>query len=373
MYRYGVVLSLLVLAVPLYAQSDLAFPQIALGGNPAYETLVQVINEVENTNPVVIEVYQGSLAGTNNGTPLPVKFDGGTPASSLSATLGPFQEFTTLITGTSTTLMNGWIRVRSTLSGGKISASLLYRQRSGTTVIDSVGATSPQRYRLAVVQVDQREAGSDAGLAFVNPDTNSVDVTLSLYKATTLAVAPITVTLQPKQHYAKLISQMFPAFLNQQGTLVIEAAAGRTVPCMALRLDGLQNTNIPVRPLGFSFQYTITDAGGAAIETGYWLFDLAGFNLVGTGKVESPVAADLPEVSGSWVGTNFQFRYRRTFTDGSVGMVVFNGSSAGNESTTGSDGKSKALIGKVTIIAADGTVVATYNFTAFHKFGSPPQ
>jgi len=98
-----------------------------------------------------------------------------------------------------------------------------------------------------------------------------------------------------------------------------------------------------------------------------------GFNLVGTGRMETPVAGDISEVTGSWTGTSFQFRYRKVFPDSAVGIVVFNGTSAGQELTTGSDGPSKPVTGKVTTIGADGRVVTINNFTAFHKFGPPPQ
>jgi hypothetical protein len=155
--------------------------------------------------------------------------------------------------------------------------------------------------------------------------------------------------------------------------LVIEAAAGRSVPCLGMRLDGNQFTSIPVRPVGFSFSYNITDDSGTVLETGYWLFDMVGFNLIGAGKIDYPASTDLSEVTGSWNGTNFQFRYRKVFADSSVGKVVFNGTSAGPESTSGSDGKGRVVAGKVTTIGADGRVVSVYNFTAFHKFGAAPQ
>ena len=154
---------------------------------------------------------------------------------------------------------------------------------------------------------------------------------------------------------------------------MIEAAPNHAVSCMALRLDGGRLTSIPVRPLGFSFAYAVTSDAGGTLETGSWIFDLVGFNLIGSGKIESPSPSELAEVTGSWIGTNFQFRYRKVFQDGTVGMVVFNGASAGRESTAGTDGKSRAVTGKVTTLGADGLVISVNNFAAFHKFGAPPQ
>ncbi len=373
MRPYALIPVFLLFVTPLSAQSELAFAHLAVGGSPAYETVLQVVNEIESTNAIVIDVFQGGLAGPANGSPMTVRFDDGTVSASRSVTLTPYQEFTTILSGTGNTLRNGWVRVRSATAGGKISGNLLFRQRSGSTLVGSVGVTAAQRFRRGIIQVDHRESGSDSGVAFANPDTISVTVTLDLFQGPNRIASPLQVTLQPNQHFAKLVSEMFPTLWNQQATLVIETEANRAIPFLALRLDGSQLTSIPVRPLGFTFQYTVTNEGGTALETGLWQFDFAGFNLIGAGVVETPVRAEIPEATGSWMGTNFQFRYRKTLPGNTVGMVVFNGTSAGAESTIDTNGKSKIVSGKVTTIGADGKAVSVNNFTAFHKFGSPPQ
>jgi len=358
--------------MPLQAQSDLAFPQLAVGGTPAYETVLQVVNEVETNNQIVIEVFQGRLSGAANGSPLAVRFDGDPPSASRSVTLAPYQELTTVLAGDPGALKNGWLRVYSTLAGGKISGNLLFRQRVGGTLTDSVGATTPQRFRQAIIHVDQREGGSDTGVAFVNPDATAVEVTLDLFQGANRVAAPLPVRLQPKQHFARLISEMFPSFGSQQGTLLIGAAAGRAVPCMALRLDGGRLTSIPVRPLGFVFQYAVANDSGSVLETGTWMFDLIGFNLIGVGQVDTPAPSGPFEVTGSWLGTNFQFRYRRALAGNSTGMMVFNGTSAGPESTVDAEGKGRMVSGRATLIGADGQTVSVNRFTAYHKFGASP-
>ena len=372
--------SFLVFAVCFFAiaslsvmgQSDLAFPHMAVGGSPAFETVLQIISEVETSAAVTIDVFQGGT-GPGNGSPLSVRFDGGAATTSRSLQLTPFQELSTIITSADGTLRNGWVRVRSTTTGAKLSGSLIFRlKNTAGTVTESVGVTSPQRFRHSVIQVDNREAGSDTGVAFINPDSTPVTVTLDLFQGLNPAAPTVTATLQPNQHFARLVSEMFPTFLRQQGTLVVETAANRSIPFVTLRLDGANLTSLPVRPLGFVFQYTVRDTANTIVETGYWLFDFVGFDLVGTGRVETPTAADLGGVSGSWAGTNFQFRYRKVFPDNSIGMVVFNGTSAGQESTVDSGSNARNITGKVTTIRADGTVASTNNFTAFHKFGNPP-
>jgi hypothetical protein len=371
--RVAVIPLLLWAALPLYGQSNLVFPHLAVGGTPTYETVLQLMNEVGTDNPIVIDVYQGRLSGSANGNPLAVRFDGSPASASRSVTLSPYQELATVLTGDTTALKVGWLRVRSTIAGGKISGTLLFRQRSGNTLLDSVGVGAAQRFRRAVIQVDQRETGSNTGLAFANPDDSAVTVTLDLFQGSTRVASPILVTLQPNQHYTRLFSEIYPFFGAQQGTLILEAAPSRAVPVVALRLDGSNLTSIPVRPLGFSFQYSVTGEGGATTESGWWIFDLAGFNVMGTGKIEFPASADISDIAGSWAGTNFQFSYRKLLRDGTTGTVVFGGISAGQESTVGVDGKEKAVIGKAITIGADGQTVSVGTFTAFHKFGSGPQ
>ncbi|MBI2821111.1 MAG: hypothetical protein HYX74_02700 [Acidobacteria bacterium] len=345
---------------------------MAVGGNPAFETVLQIANDVETNNSVIIEVLQGSSAGPANGAPLPVSFDGGPLTASQTVTLAPFQEFTTVLSVADTTPQNGWVRVRSNTTGGKISGNLLFRQRSGGTVIDSVGVSSPQRFRHAIIQVDNREPGSNTGLAFVNPDSTPVTVTIALYQGTRLvSTPPFSQTLQPRQHFAKFVSEMFPSFRREQGTLVIETGAGRSVPYVTLRLDGSQLTSLPVRPLGFTFQYTVRDSDGAVVEAGFWMFDFVGFDLVGVGRRDSDPRGAFFAVSGSWIGTNFQFRYRVTFPDGTTGMAAFKGTSAGAESTVDAGGNRRAVTGTVTTLGADGQARSINNFTAFHKFGPP--
>ncbi len=372
--RFGV-LSCLVCALfsftSLDAQSgidvkspDFAFPQIAVGGQ--FETVLQIINEVAASNVVEIKVFQGSSAGTANGTPFAVQFDGGAPTDTRSVTLSASQEFTTILTSTDSAPKNGWVRVSSKTTGGKISGNLLFRQKSGTTVIDSVGVSSPQRFRYTVIQVDNRETGSNTGVAFVNPDTTPVNVTIDLYQADTW-FATFSQTLQSNQHFAKFVSEMFPTFGKQQGTLVIDTQPRTFIPFLTLRADAIQLTGIPVRPLGFVLQYTVKTSSGGTVETGFWMLDFVGSDLVGIGRRDTDPAGSFFSLRGSWFGTNFQFSYQAP--DNSIGTVIFNGTSAGSESTRATPSSdSVPITGKVTTIGANGQVVLVNDFSAQHKY-----
>ena len=134
MRQYSVILVFSFCLTPLLGQltqSELNFPQMAVGGSPAYETVLQILNAVETSNAITIDVFQGSSSPSANGTPLQVRFDGGAPESSRSVTLTPFQEFTTVLSASDATSRNGWIRVRSSTAGGKMSGNLLFRVKNG--------------------------------------------------------------------------------------------------------------------------------------------------------------------------------------------------------------------------------------------------
>jgi hypothetical protein len=330
-------------------------------GGP-YETVVQVANEVAADNSVVIDVFRGRLAGSANGTPFPVRFDGGSPASSQTVTLHAYQEMSTVLTVQDTAVQNGWVRIRSTTAGGKMSGNLIFRQREGGKIVDSVGVASSQRFRYAVVQIDEREEGAYTGVAFANPEPATVTVAIDLYQADK-NIGSFAQTLEPNQHFARLMTEIFPGVARQQGTAVITTTSGMSVPILALRLDGTQLTSIPVRPLGFVFQYEIKTPGDAPVETGIWMFDFADFDLTGLGRKDTGPPGRFYGVRGNWLGNSFQFTRRIGLEGGGNGMVVFNGVSSGKETTDGSK-----ITGKVTTIGADGQVVSINSFSAYHLF-----
>ncbi|MGI8786042.1 MAG: hypothetical protein ACR2L2_20605 [Acidobacteriota bacterium] len=338
-------------ATGLQAQSDLAFPHVVVGG--PWETILQVTSEVGATVTVVVDVFQGGSTGASNGLPMAVRFDGSAPTSSRTVNLSAFEELSTVLSTADTTARNGWARVRSTTAASKISGNLIFRQRSGATVLDSVAVASPQRFKSATIQIDNREVGSNTGLAFVNPDSTPLAVHIDLYRAN-LRIETLTVTLQPNQHFAKFVTEIFGGFGAQQGTLVLDVAGdGTAIPFLTLRADGAQFTGIPVRPSGGVAQYEVRNSANAVVETGLWIFDQLGSNLVGLGRRNSDPVGSFFVVSGSFEAAGLQISHRVQFPNSSFGVVVF-------QSTTESNA---GLTGKVTTIGADGQVVSVNNFT----------
>ena len=168
----------LVVAVPVWGQSDLTFPQIIVG--ESFETVVQIANDVASDDTLNLEVYSG--AAEDNGQPLPVEIDGNPPSATAQRPLPAYQELSLRLKLSGSGLKVGWLRVTSSVSGGRISGSLFYRIKNGDTVLESVGVTSSKRFRFAQIQLDHNDQASDTGVGFINPDESPVDVTIDLFQ-----------------------------------------------------------------------------------------------------------------------------------------------------------------------------------------------
>jgi hypothetical protein len=350
--------ALLLAHLPVSAQVEIAFPQIIVG--ESFETVVQIANDVASDDTLTFEVYSGALE--DNGLPMPVQFDGGSPAAIVQRQLGPFQELSVRLDLGGSDLRVGWVRVSSSAAGGRISGSLFYRVKSGDKVLESVGVTSSRRYRFAQIQLYHKDQGSDTGVGFINPDGSAVEVTIDLFRGEEF-LAQFVHTLQPGQHFARLVSEIFPDFTGATGTLIVETSASRAIPFLTLRLDGEQLTSLPVRPLGFSLHYEVWDQSSTLVESGFWVLESEGHNIVGFGRRSGDSESERYRVLGSWEGTSFQCAYRTKLPDDSIGVFVFNGTSKGVEKSEG-----EPITGKATMIGADGQAVAVYEFSAFSKY-----
>jgi hypothetical protein len=339
---------------PLQAQTELNFPQIAVGAG--LETVLLVANDEATTDSVTIELYD------SEGQPLAAQFSNGPATASLRIDFQPFEDMKVVLSLPGPDLRVGWMRVRSETEGGKISGSLFYRIKDGAQVLDSIGVPDSRRYRFALLQFDNQEEGSNVGLAFANPDPIPVDVAIDFYQGEE-PVAGFFTTLGPNEHSAKFFTELFPGVTENRGVLVIETSDGRAIPFLSLRLDHPQLTSIPVRPYGFSLRYEARNSGGSLVETGYWMLDSEGFNLVGQGRTDTDPAEQLQSVVGNWFGTSFQLSHRRTLPGNQTGMVIFNGTSAGEERSNG-----EPITGKMTVLDSNGGVVSVYDFTALPKF-----
>jgi hypothetical protein len=354
MKQLAAVFFLAFLLTPLQAQSELTFPQIAVGAG--METVLLVANDEATTDSITIELYD------SEGEPLEAHFSNGPTTASLRIDFLPYEDMTVILSLPGPDLKVGWMRVRSETAGGKISGNLFYRIKEGGQVVLSIGVPDSRRYRFATLQFDNTEPGSNVGLAFANPDPTPVDVAIDFYQGEE-PVAGFFTTLGPHGHLAREVTNLFPDVTENRGVLVIETSDGRAIPFLSVRMDGAQITSVPVRPYGFSLRYEARNSAGSVVETGYWMLDSEGFNLVGHGRADADPAGELQSVLGNWFGTSFQLSYRRALPGNQVGMVIFNGTSVGEERSEG-----EPVTGKMTILDSNGTVVSVHNFSAVPKF-----
>ncbi|GAB4115957.1 MAG: hypothetical protein Kow001_16850 [Acidobacteriota bacterium] len=343
----------------LSAQSELSFPQIVVGGS--FETVVLVANEVAASDTIVGEIFTGEdPPASAGGNPMPVRADGQPPAPVFQRHLEPFQELTIRLSLEEAPARPGWLRLRSTTPGGKITGGILYRNRVGGVVRDSVGVPEAYPQRFSRIQFDDREPGSDTGVAFINPGTDDVQVLIDLYQGEE-RLAGEAIQLGPREHYARLVHEMFPQAERGFGSLILETSASRPVPMLALRLDGPQITSMAVRPLGLSLRYEIRDTGQALVEAGVWSLDSRGLNLEGTAQRDGSGVVE--PLVGIWRGRSFTCVVARSLDDGTTGTLVFNGVSRGEEKSEGFP-----ITGTVVLLDANSEVQERHEFSAFHKF-----
>ncbi len=343
----------------LPAQSEVIFPQIVVGHS--FETVVLVANEVAAIDTVVGEVFTGEHPPLSaGGDPLPVRVDGQSPAAFFQRTLAPFQELTIRLSLEEAPPQPGWLRLRSAIAGGKINAGIFYRNRGLGGVVDSVGVPEAYPQRFARIQFDDRDPDSGTGIALVNPGTDGVAVFVDLYQGEQ-RLAATEIHLGPREHYARLVREIFPQAEQDSGSLIIETSASRPIPMLTLRLDGPQITSVGVRPLGLSLRYEVRGADQVLVESGNWSLDSRGLNLEGTATRDG--ASSQEPLVGTWRGRSFVCVLSRLLEDGSTGTVVFNGTSRGDGKTNGCP-----VTGTAVYLDSSNEVLGRYDFFAFHKF-----
>jgi hypothetical protein len=116
-----------------YVPVPVAFPQIAVGGDPAaqnYITLLQLVNNNSSFTTGHIQLFSDS------GSPLPVLFDGQGPQSTMDVKLdsGQSEQIQITLNGAITA---GWMLITYTPSDALTTVILQFR--SGTTLLSEIG------------------------------------------------------------------------------------------------------------------------------------------------------------------------------------------------------------------------------------------
>src|SRR5207302_2857071 len=235
-----------------YVPVVVAFPQIAVGGDPGgqnYVTLLQVVNNNSSFTIGHIALFSDS------GAPLAVLFDGQGPQSTMDVKLdsGQTRQIQITLTGIVTP---GWMQI--TYSPSDALTTVILQFRSGTTLLSEIGVDPAFDTISATDIAAETNAALNTGIAIANPDTVAAYVLVGLWDPNTGAeLATTTLSLPPNGHTSRFLTELFPGVANirqirakfsldECSTSACTSAGGNGFLATAVRLNGDQFTTIPV-------------------------------------------------------------------------------------------------------------------------------
>jgi hypothetical protein len=235
-----------------YSPVALAFPQIAIGGDPAgqnYVTVIQIVNNNSTSTTGHIALFSDS------GSALSAQFDGQSPQSTLDVTLASGATRQIQLT-TSDAITAGWMQITYTPSDALTTVILQFR--SGTTLLSEVGVDPAFDTLAATDFAAETDTALNTGIALANPSTVAGFVLARLWDPTTgTQTTGQIITLPPNGHVSKLLTELFPSVLNISqirakvsfdscSSSACTFAGGNGFLGTAIRLNGDQFTTIPV-------------------------------------------------------------------------------------------------------------------------------
>jgi hypothetical protein len=235
-----------------YPPVTLAFPHIAVGGDPAggnYVTVLQIVNN--NSAPTT--GHFDLLSDT--GTAFPVLVDGTGPSSTIDLTLSPGETRQILLFSTGA-ITSGWMRATYTPSAA--STTVLAQYRSGTALVSEVGIAPASSTLLTTDLVFENDGALNNGIAVSNPSGATQYILAGLWNASTGAFDAGTVlSVPPNGHLARFVTEMFPnnpgvaqsrvkVSLDSCSNSSCTAPGGNGFVATVLRLNGDQLTSIAV-------------------------------------------------------------------------------------------------------------------------------
>jgi hypothetical protein len=258
-------LLLFLLAAPILAlgQStflpvDLAFPQIAVGGDPAglhYVTILQIVNN----NSAATNGHFELLA--DNGSPFSVLVDGAGPQTSFEVALTP-GETRQIELSLSGDIASAWLRATYTPSQALTAALIQFR--SGASLRSEIGIEPSFTTLLETDLAFENDSTLNTGLAISNPSSAPGYVLARLWDpATGSYVGGTIISLSGNGHIARFVPELFPSVINiaqMRARVSLDSCSnsacvtrgGNGFLVTALRLNGDQFTTIAVvsRPTG---------------------------------------------------------------------------------------------------------------------------
>lgn len=216
-------------------------PQLAVGG-PSTGANIQTLLYLFNSS---LESISGS-AGIfdDRGAPLPVVINGqGAPAAGFTWSLAPGQTQRYLLSGRSSTLETGWMKVMPPASR-TVGITLIYQLFNRNDLVSEAGILPGPALTNATLVFD-RLGGADVGVALANPGEQGGTITMNLINEMGQVQGTATVPLPSNGHISQFLGDYFPRMtLPTHGTILMTSANPFAVT--GLRITGLRLTAIPV-------------------------------------------------------------------------------------------------------------------------------
>ena len=202
-----------------FRADDFVFPHLATGGG--WETVIVTVNLSRVT--LNYNTYYFDQAG--NPMPVTIKASNGLliTTSATTSTLPPTASLSVPLLDDGSATKVGWAAITYDATLGRVGGYATFRQRvEGRPDFEAlVPLSSFSDYRF-LLPVDERD-GFQTAIAICNPGTTLIStVTLQMFDPNGHVTATNqTITLQPLQQQAFLISEKFPSMVGKRGTLYV--------------------------------------------------------------------------------------------------------------------------------------------------------
>ena len=247
-----------------YPQKDLVFTHLAAGGG--YETVLTLANRGTFNYTGKMYFYKNCAEAWNptvNGTAI----TGGL----LTVTLPPGDTVTYRVSGANLEAGFCYLYSDDMVMDNFVEGNQAYYVLSGPTVLDSIGISPSTELFISTVPF---ESFSTIAVAFANPDfywSRTASVTLRLYDSAGTFQTSANISLAPRCHYPRFLSDIFPGYNPGRGRLDIQS--DNPIVAAALTLNGGQLSSLPMIPSPTTYDVTAVDVSGITSlgEAALWI------------------------------------------------------------------------------------------------------
>lgn len=221
-------------------QTSLRFAQVADGtfSVGSFRTSLLVFSVSSNPAHVVVTLTE------DNGTPFPVTIPGQGTNSTFSLSVPAGGSFFLQTLGDQLLTVGAATITSDTQIGATAIFTVLDSQGNFWTEA-GVGDSGLLTEMTLPVDIAQN---FDTGVAFFNPGASAITATLRLLNSTGVNVGSNQITLEPKSHTARFVTQLFPGTFDFQGTIAISATGPVSAVTLLQNSTPLTYTTLPIVP-----------------------------------------------------------------------------------------------------------------------------